>query len=72
MNTLEVQLPPNISVEEARLLLMVKLFETGKLTVGQAIELVGYSKPTFIQLLGKLAVPVIDYPSEELEQEMNF
>lgn len=69
MNTLEVQLPPNISIEEARLLLMVKLFETGKLTVGQAAELAGYSKSTFIELLGKLGVPVIDYPSEELEEE---
>ena len=51
---------------------MVKLFETGKLTVGQAAQLAGYSKPTFIELLGKLDVPVIDYPPEELEQEMNF
>ncbi len=72
MNALEVQLPPNISVEEARLLLMVKLFETGKLTIGQAADLAGYSKPTFIELLGKLGVPVIDYPPEELEEEMNF
>jgi len=72
MNTLEVQLPLNISVEEARLLLMVKLFETGKLTVGQAAELAGYSKPTFIELLGKLGVSVIDYPPSELEQEINF
>jgi predicted HTH domain antitoxin len=72
MNTLEVQLPLNISVEEARLLLMVKLFETGKLTVGQAAELAGYSKPTFIELLGKLGVCVIDYPPSELEQEINF
>ncbi|WP_034935688.1 UPF0175 family protein [Gloeocapsa sp. PCC 73106] len=61
-----------MSVEEARLLLMVKLFETGKLTVGQAAELAGYSKPTFRELLGKLNVSVIDYPPSELEEEMNF
>lgn len=72
MNPLEVQLPPDIPVEEARLLLMVKLFETGKLTLGQTASLAGYSKPTFIELLGKLGVPVIDYPPEELEQEMDF
>ncbi|ELR99097.1 Uncharacterized protein family (UPF0175) [Gloeocapsa sp. PCC 73106] len=51
---------------------MVKLFETGKLTVGQAAELAGYSKPTFRELLGKLNVSVIDYPPSELEEEMNF
>ncbi len=72
VNALEVQLPQDIPVEEARLLLMVKLFETGKLSVGQAAELAGYSKPTFIELLGKLGVPVIDYPPEELEQELNY
>lgn len=72
MNPLTVQLPPDIAVEEARLLLMIKLFETGKLTLGQAAKLAGYTKPTFIEILGKFGVPVIDYPAEELEQEMNF
>ena len=72
MNVLEIQLPQDILVEEARLLLMVKLFETGKLSVGQAADLAGYSKPTFIELLGKLGVPVIDYSPEELEQELNY
>lgn len=72
MNALQVQLPPDISVEEARLLLMVKLFETGRLTLGQAVNLAGYSKPTFIELLGKMGVPVIDYPAEDLQQEINL
>ena len=72
MNALTVQLPLDIPVEEARFLLMVKLFETGRLTLGQAAKLAGYSKPTFIELLGKLGVPVIDYPAEDLEQEMKF
>ncbi len=72
MNQLTVELPPNISIEEARLLLVVKLFETGKLSLGQAAKLAGYSKRTFIELLGKMGVPVIDYPAEELEQEINL
>lgn len=72
MNTLQVQFPSDISLEEARLLLMVKLFETGKLTLGQAASLAGYSKPTFIELLDKFGVLVIDYPPEELEQEVIF
>jgi predicted HTH domain antitoxin len=72
MNALQVQLPPDISVEEARLLLMVKLFETGRLSLGQAAKLAGYSKPTFIELLGKMGVPVIDYPAEDLQQEINL
>lgn len=72
MNELKIELPPNISTDEARLLLTVKLFETGKLSLGQAAKLAGYSKRTFIELLGKMGVPVINYPAEELEQEINL
>ncbi len=72
MNELRVEIPSNISIEEARLLLFVKLFETGKLSLGQAAKLAGYSKRTFIELLGKMGVPVIDYPAEDLEREINL
>jgi len=72
MNALTVELPLDIPVEEARFLLTIKLFEVGKLSLGQAAKLAGYSKPTFIEILGKLGVPVIDYPVEELQQEINF
>ncbi len=72
MNELKIELPPNISTDEARLLLTVKLFETGKLSLGQAAKLAGYSKRTFIELLGKIGVPVINYPAEDLEREINL
>ncbi|AFY87766.1 MAG: hypothetical protein CLLPBCKN_004689 [Chroococcidiopsis cubana SAG 39.79] len=72
MNELKIELPPNISTDEARLLLTLKLFETGKISLGQAAKLAGYSKRTFIELLGKMGVPVINYPSEELEREINL
>lgn len=70
MNELKVELPPNISIDEARLLLTVKLFETGKLSLGQAAKLAGYSKRTFIELLGKMGVTVINYPASDLEREI--
>lgn len=69
MSELKVLLPPEVPVEEARLLLMVKLFETGRLSLGQAARLAGYSKRTFMELLGKLGVPVFDYPPEDLQEE---
>ncbi|MCP2727897.1 UPF0175 family protein [Limnofasciculus baicalensis] len=72
MNALTVELPLDIPVEEARFLLTIKLFEVGRLSLGQAANLAGYSKPTFIEILGKLGVPVIDYPAEELQQEIDL
>ena len=72
MNELKIELPANVSLDEAQLLLAVKLFETGKLSIGQAAKLAGYSKPTFIELLSKIGVPVINYPVEDLEREINL
>jgi predicted HTH domain antitoxin len=69
MSELRIELPSEVPVEEARLLLMVKLFETGRLSLGQAAQSAGYSRRAFIELLGKLGVPVFDYSVEELRRE---
>lgn len=69
MSELKVELPQEVPVEEARLLLMVKLFETGRLSLGQAARLAGYSKRTFMELLAKHGVAVFDYPAEDLREE---
>jgi len=66
-----LQLPPEIGVEEAKFLLAIKLYETGRLSLGQSAKLSGYTKPTFMELLGKNGIAVFDYPAEDLEREMN-
>ena len=71
MSQLIVDLPPEVPVEEARLLLTMKLFETGRLSLGQAANMAGHSKRAFIELLGKRGVPVFDYPAEDLRSEVN-
>ena len=68
LNELKVTLPPEVSIEEARLLLMIKLFETGRLSLGQAARLSGHSKRVFMEMLGKSGVAVFDQPAEELEE----
>ncbi|MHB2151038.1 UPF0175 family protein [Calditrichota bacterium LG25] len=72
MNEITIQLPPEVQKDEAKLLLMIKLYETGKLSLGQAAKFSGYSKRAFMELLGKYGARVIDYPAEDLEQEMNL
>lgn len=71
-SVLQVQLPPEIRVEEAKLLLAIKLYETERLSLGQAAKLAEYSKGSFMELLGKNGVAVFNYPIEDLEQEMNL
>ena len=70
MSEVTIQLPPEVQKDEAKLLLMIKLFETGILSLGQAAKFSGYSKRAFMELVGKYGVAVIDYPAEDLEQEM--
>ena len=42
----------------------------GKLSLGQAAELVGYSKITFMELLGNYGVSIINHSPDELDQDL--
>jgi predicted HTH domain antitoxin len=70
MKTMTVQIPDNLDEREAKMLLAAKLYEKGFLSLGQASDLVGYSKPTFIELLGNYGVSVFDYSEAELEKDI--
>jgi len=70
MTQLTIDLPPSISTDEAKLLLAAKLYEVGKLSLGKAANLAGYSKSTFIELISKMGIPVVNYPADNLEQEI--
>lgn len=63
------ELPPFVDASEGRLMMALKFFELGKLTLGQAAELAGYTKAGFIDVLGHYNVPVVSYAAEELAQE---
>lgn len=65
-------LPPFVDAAEGRLMMAMKFFEVGRLSLGQAAEVAGYSKRTFIDLLGKYGIPVINYPAGELSEELNW
>lgn len=71
MKTLTINIPDNLDLEdkEAKMLLASKLFEKGKITLGQAAELAGYSKRTFMELLKDYDVTIFNYPSDELEKD---
>lgn len=68
---LRVPLPFNLSEDEAKLLLAIKLYEVGKVSLGQAAKLAGFSTRAFIEVLGRYYVPLFDYESDELRQEVN-
>lgn len=69
---LTVSLLLGISEEEAKLLLAIKLYEVGKVSLGQAAKIAGFYKRTFIEILGRYRVPIFAYSSEELRQELGL
>lgn len=71
MKTLTINIPDRLELEdkEAKMLLASKLYEKGKLSLGQAAELAGYSKRTFMELLKDYDVSIFNYPSSELEKD---
>ena len=70
MTVLQVEPPLEVSEEEARLLLAIKLYEVGKATLGQAAQIAGHSKQTLMELLGRYGIPVVAYSLEELREEV--
>ena len=70
MSTLTVDLPLGLQPERARLLLAIQLFEEGEVSLGYAAEMAGYSLRTFMELLGKRGIPLVDYPADDLDEEL--
>ncbi|PSR52940.1 hypothetical protein AHMF7605_05070 [Adhaeribacter arboris] len=72
MKTLVLNIPDNLDLDdrEATMLLATKLYEQGKLTLGQAAELAGYSKRTFMELLSRYNVSIFDYDPSELANDI--
>jgi len=69
---LRVTLPFSLSEDEAKLLLAVKLYEVGKVSLGQAAKLAGFSKRAFMEVLGRYHIPIFDYSPDDLRQEIDL
>jgi predicted HTH domain antitoxin len=72
MRTITIDLPNSLELndQEARMVFASKLYEMGKLSLGQAAELAGYSKRTFMELLSNYGVSIINYSPDELDQDL--
>ena len=69
---LKLELPSNLAKDEVQTLLAVKLYETERVSLGQAAKLAGYSKRAFIEILGRHKVSVFNYSPEDLREELGL
>jgi len=60
----------NIKEDELKLLLAVKLLEDGKVSLGKAAEIAGYSEKAFVEVLIHRGVSPLKYSGLDLDREM--
>ncbi|MBC8499506.1 MAG: UPF0175 family protein [Candidatus Atribacteria bacterium] len=72
MKTISLTVPDffELNEKETKLLIASRLYEQGKLSLGEGAELSGVSKRTFIELLGHYDVSVFNYSVQELKGDI--
>jgi len=72
MRTIQINIPENVDLKDHDFSMIVatKLYEDGKLSAGQAAQIVGLSKRTFIELLGKYGVSVFSTSVSDLHSDI--
>ena len=71
---MNLNIPDNVEINSNELTVIVarRLYEIGKLSLGQASEMIGCSKSSFIELLGKYNISVFNYPASDLESDVRY
>ena len=72
MKTLTINIPDSLDIDDKEITMLVaaKLYEQGKLSLGQAAELAGLTKRSFTELLGRYGVSLFNYPASELSRDV--
>jgi predicted HTH domain antitoxin len=72
MKVLTLNIPDNLDLDNLQVAMLVasKLYEQGKLSLGQAAEVAGLTKRTFAELLGSYNVSIFNYPASDLSSDV--
>jgi len=70
--SISVTLPEvNISEEDLKLLLAIKLLDEGLVSLGKASEIAGYSEKAFVEILLHKGVAPVKYQNLNLDNELS-
>ena len=72
MRTIQINIPDSVDKNDNELTMIIaaKLYEDGTLSSGQAAELAGLSKRSFIEMLGKYGVSIFSTSIDDLESDI--
>lgn len=66
MVTVQLNIPDHLDTRDTIRFIAAKLYEAGRVTLGQAAEIAGLSKTTFAELLADYDVSIFNYPPPEM------
>lgn len=71
MKHLTLNFPDNLNLNEieTKRFLAAKMYEVGRLSLGQAAELAGLSKLAFSEILSDYDVSLINYPPSDISRD---
>lgn len=71
MRQLTLHIPDRLDLDEreARRFMAAKMYEVGKLSLGEAAELAGLSKVAFAEILADYDVSLINYPPSDIAKD---
>ena len=67
--TLNIPDDLNLNEKETKRFLAAKMYECGKLSLGQAASLAGLSKVAFSEILADFSVSLINYPPSDISRD---
>ncbi len=72
MKVLTINIPDSLDLDNMQVAMLVasRLYELGKLSLGQAAELAGLTKRTFAELLGTYNVSIFNYPASDISTDI--
>jgi predicted HTH domain antitoxin len=72
MKIITLNIPDNLDIDNNDFIISAasKMYEQGKLSLGQAAQLAGLTKRTFAELLGKYNVSIFNTPASDLANDV--
>ena len=71
-NTLTIDLPVSLDVEEAKMMIFASLFGKGVLSSGKAAEYLGITRVEFLEEVGSYGISIFSDEDSYLENAMNI
>ena len=71
MRHFTIDIPDNLDIDEreTKRFLAAKMYESGRLSLGQSAELAGLSKVAFSEIIADYGVSLINYPPSDIVRD---